>query len=152
MAGRVTVAHGIPGERVGQAVARMWNFLASCPAGQCRVETLVRARAGGTDSITLRRRPGGLSQWVGTGSFYAPLRCGSRVYRRGERVSFTISVQITGETIVNGTPLATSVRAGYRSDRRTNRTRCVAALGRDAAAYTGTPTTPVQPVPTPGPG
>jgi hypothetical protein len=154
MAGRITVAHAVPGERAGQSVARMWTFMAPCPAGQCRNETLVRARAIGADTVMLRRPSGVFSRWVGTGSFYGPLSCGSRVYPRGERVWFTIKVRITATAVVNGQTVATTVSASYASDRRTNRTPCVAALGRDAAVYTGTliMPAPVPPAPTPAPG
>lgn len=154
MSGRITVARDVPGEQAGQSVARIWNFIAPCPAGQCVSETLVRARATGQDTLMLKRRRGVFSRWVGQGSFYAPLGCRSRVYARGERVWFTISVQITGASIIDDALVATSVRASYKNYRRTNRTPCVAALGHDAAVYTGTLIMPAPPppAPTPAPG
>ena len=137
MTGRITVDDDVPGEHVGERVTRMWDFLAPCPTGQCRTEKLVRSRATGEDRLTLRRKHGEFSHWVGKGSFYAPLRCGARIYARGEHVSFTIAVRISGVEIVDGMPGAASVQANYVNGRRTNLTPCVAVLGRDAAVYTG---------------
>jgi hypothetical protein len=157
MTGRITAARGVAGEHVGETVARTWNFLAPCPAGQCLTEKLVRSRAVGGDKTLLRRKFTVFGRWTGAGSFFAPLMCGSRVEPLGERVFFRITVQITGETLVDGMPVATSVKASYKSYRRTNRTSCVFPLGRDAAVYTGTlvtpppAPTPVPPAPTPAP-
>jgi hypothetical protein len=147
MTGQVTAARAVPGEYVGQPVTRAWSFVPLCPAGQCQTEQLVRSRATGGDKTNLRRPAGVFSRWSGKGSFFAPLACGSRLYPLGERVFFKIHVQITGATLVNGAPVATSVKATYQSYRRTNRTRCVSALGRDAAVYTGTLVTPPPPPP-----
>jgi hypothetical protein len=138
MTGRITSARDVPGEYVGELVTRSWTFVAPCPAGQCATEKLVRSRAAGRDAITLKRKGGVFDQWVGKGSFYAPLQCGARIYRRGERVWFTIAVGISGVAAVNGMPVATTVTARYSDYKRTNQTRCVAALGHDAAVYTGT--------------
>jgi hypothetical protein len=151
MTGRITVAHDVPGEHVGEPVTRLWTFVAPCPAGQCLTEKLVRDRAMGEDTETLAHRFGTFNHWAGTGSFYAPLRCGSRIYRRGERVWFRITVRIATVAIVNAEPFATSVTATYTNYRRTNRTRCVAALGHDAAVYTGTQVTPAPVTPAPEP-
>jgi hypothetical protein len=150
MTGRITAAHSVAGEHVGETVKRTWTFLATCPIGQCLTETVVRSRAVGGDR-TLMSRPklSEFNRWTGEGSFFAPLMCGSRVYPLGERVFFRIMVQVTGEALVSGLPVATAVRATYRSYRRTNQTRCVFPLGNDAAVYTGTPVTPVIPTPTP---
>jgi len=150
MSGRITAAHGVRGEHVGERVTRTWDFLAPCPAGQCRTENLMRSRAKGMDKVKLHRKRRMHGHWTGQGSFFAPLRCGARVYPRGERVYFRIKVRITGATIVDGILAATTVKASYTSTRRTNRTRCVGALGHDAATYTGKLVTPA-PAPTPAP-
>jgi hypothetical protein len=156
MRGRVTSDHAVPGEHVGEKVARTWAFLPLCPAGQCRTEELVRSRAAGEDKLRLHRKARAFGHWTGEGSFFAPLRCGGRVYRRGERVFFRITVRITGAAVTDGTLLANSLKATYKSYRRTNRTRCVTALGHDAAVYTGTlmpaPYPIAPPTPTPAPG
>jgi hypothetical protein len=154
MKGRVTAAHAVPGEHVGEHVTRSWEFVAPCLAGQCRTERLVRSRATGGDKTVLHRRTGVFSHWTGKGSFFAPLKCGLRIYRLGERVFFKITVRITGAAVVDGTLVAISVKASYESYRRTNRTRCVGALGHDAAVYTGklVMAAPVPPAPTPAPG
>jgi hypothetical protein len=156
MTGRITSAHAVPGEHAGEKVTRAWAFQPLCPARQCRTEELVRSRATGEDKLRLHRPARVFGHWTGQGSFFAPLRCGRRVYPRGERVFFTIKVRITGATVVDGVLLATSLKATYKSYRRTNRTRCVAALGHDAAVYTGTLTPAPYPIapptPTPAPG
>jgi hypothetical protein len=157
MSGRITVAHDVPGEHVGERVARVWSFVAPCPVGQCVTEKLTRSRVTGQDKLTLRRPKARVySHWVGKGSFYAPLMCGSRVYPRGERVFFRIKVRILRAPLINGLQNATVIKASYTNYRRTNRTRCVAALGRDAAVYTGTlvmpAPAPAPPAPTPAPG
>jgi hypothetical protein len=154
MTGRITAAHAVTGEYVGQIVTRSWNFLAPCPAGQCQTEELVRSRATGGDKTMLHRKAGVFSQWSGQGSFFAPLICNSRVYPLGERVFFKIQVRITAATTVNGAPVATSVAARYTNVKRMNRTPCVVALGHDAAVYTGTllpPPPPPAPTPPPPP-
>ena len=154
MKGRVTVAHDVPGEHVGESVTRLWAFFAPCRVGQCITEKLARARAVGEDKVTLRRKRRLFSRWLGIGSFYAPLRCGSQIYKRGERVWFRLKVQISSAETVNGAAVATTLKATYTDYRRTNRTRCVAVLGHDAAVYTGTLITPapVQAAPTTAPG
>jgi hypothetical protein len=154
MTGRITAARGVAGEHVGETVTRTWTFLASCPIGQCLTEGLVRSRAVGSDQTRLRRKLPVFSRWTGEGSFFIPLMCGSQVYRRGERVFFRITVQITGVVLVDGLRVASTVKASYRSYRRTNRTRCVFPLGSDAAVYTGTlvmPAPPPSPAPAPAP-
>ncbi len=134
LSGKITVARLVPGERVGQTVTRTWGLHADCPTGACATETLVRQRAGGRDTVTLRRRSPGY--YVGTGSFFAPLRCGAHVWRRGALVPFTITVRVTAAVVYNGA-LATAISATYTNTRRTNRTPCVAVLGHDAAIYQG---------------
>jgi hypothetical protein len=126
--------------------------LALCPAGQCLTEQVVRTRAVGGDKTMLRRKLSEFGRWTGKGSFFAPLMCASRVYPFGERVFFKLTVRITGATVVNGANVATSVAASYDNYRRVNRTRCVPALGHDAAVYTGNLVTPTPaPIPTPPP-
>jgi hypothetical protein len=137
MTGHITAARGVPGEHVGEAVTRTWSFVAPCPAGQCSSEQLMRMRATGVDVVILRRDHGMFGHWIGRGSFLAPLKCAGRVDPTGERVFFTVAVRITAVQIVAGAPLASAIFARYSSYKRTNRTRCVSALGRDAAVYTG---------------
>jgi len=150
MTGRITSARDVPGEHVGERVNRVWDFVAPCPAGQCATEKLVRPRAIGVDRLRIERKHRMFGSWSGKGSFYAPLRCGSRTYRRGERVRYEITVRITGAAIVNGVRVVTSVKARYRQSERRNRTPCFATLGHDAAVYTGTIINPADyPVPAP---
>jgi hypothetical protein len=135
LAGRVTAAHAVRGEHVGQVVARVWSFNSTCPAGQCPQVALVRPRAGASDSLILTRV--GPGQYRGSGSFFLPLRCAGRVYARGEQVPFTITVTVTLAVPFGDGMVATRVSATYLNRRRINRTPCVAALGHDAASYHG---------------
>jgi hypothetical protein len=143
MAGYVTVAHNVRGEHTGQPVARTWTFTPSCPTGVCSTIGLVRRRAGGSDQLVLTLLSPGY--YVGTGRFFAPLRCAGRTWRRGASVPFTIAVQVTGAALAGSDVLATAITATYTNPSRSNRTPCVAVLGHDAATYSG------QLVPTPPP-
>ncbi len=133
--GRVTAAKLVPGERVGQVVSRTWTFNPACAAGACDQVQLVRARASGTDSVTLHRRKPGY--YVGAGSFFAPLQCGSQLYPRGSAVPFTITVTVMAALPTPGVAVASRVTATYLNRSRRNLTPCVGVLGHDAATYHG---------------
>lgn len=136
LAGTVTVARDIPGERAGRHYLRTWKFTAPCRSGSCSSARLVRGRGAGSDRLTLRRR--GSDYYVGSGRFYAPARCGSRTYARGILVPFTIAVRVTAVgPNAAGVLLAKRLRAQYTNTSRTNLTPCVSALGHDAASYHG---------------
>ena len=135
LAGRLTVAKHVVGERAGQTVLRVWRFTSTCPSGQCGTVGLTRQRAAASDTLVLTRR--GAGSYSGKGIFFAPLRCAGRVYRRGQKVPFTITVQVTAVTGVGTAAVATRVNATYVNRKRINRTRCVAALGHDSARYHG---------------
>jgi hypothetical protein len=136
LAGTVTVAQDIPGERPGRHYLRTWRFTAPCRSGSCSTAKLVRRRAGATDRLTLRRR--GADFYSGSGRFYAPARCGSRTYPNGILVPFTIAVRVTAVGPNSaGILVAKHVRAQYTNSSRTNLTPCVSALGHDAASYHG---------------
>jgi hypothetical protein len=135
LAGRVTAAHAVRGEHVGQTLARLWSFSSTCPSGQCAQVALVRSRGAASDALTLTRT--GPGRYSGSGSFFLPLSCAGRVYAQGEKVPFTISVRITLAVPFGAQSVATRVSATYVNRRRINRTPCVAALGHDAASYHG---------------
>ncbi len=135
LAGRVSVAQQVRGERRGQKVTRTWTFFPGCPAGACGTVVLIRTRARGKDRVVLHRRAPGY--YTGAGTFYAPLRCGSRTYARGERVPFNVTVRVTAAVVFKGVVFATQLRASYTNRSRTNLTPCFAVLGHDAATYTG---------------
>jgi hypothetical protein len=136
LAGTVTVALDIPGERSGRHYLRSWGFTAPCRSGSCSSAKLVRQRGAATDRLTLRRR--GAALYLGSGRFYAPARCGGRTYPRGILVPFTIAVRVTAVGLNSaGILVASRVRAQYTNSSRTNLTPCVAALGHDAASYHG---------------
>lgn len=134
--GRITVAHRVSGEHAGETVVRTWTFTPLCPAGPCATVALTRQREAGTDTLVLNVVAADV--YAGRGRFYAPLRCGGRTIRRGEAVPFKITVHITGAALEGQVPVATNLTATYVNRKRTNRTRCVAKPGHDAAVYRGT--------------
>ena len=147
MRGRVTVAHNLPGVRRGQRVTRTWRLTAGCPNRFCPTLSLLRSRGGGRfDSIVLRRRGRGL--YVGSGTFYVPVRCGQRLYPRGGKAPFTISLRITRVRAVQAVSFATALSATYSNGRRLNLTPCAGFLGHDAASYTGALTSGLPAPPT----
>jgi hypothetical protein len=135
MTGRVTVAERISGEHPGDTELRAWSFTPLCPSGPCATVLLVRRRAGGSDTLVLHQSAPG--DYKGRGRFYAPLRCGRHIWRKGESVPFTISLQVTAAAPVFGVPIATAVHATYLNRKRRNRTPCVAVPGHDGAVYQG---------------
>jgi hypothetical protein len=143
LAGRVTAAKNISGEHVGQNVARTWTFNSRCRTGECATVSLVRTRTGGRDALVLHRKSPGY--YTGSGSFYAPLRCGSHTWPRGETVPFTVTVRVSAAAMVGRVDLATRVSAVYTNRSRGNRTPCVAVLGHDAATYHGRLVAPAPP-------
>ncbi len=137
MAGTVTVARFVRGEHVGESVQRSWTFTPLCAAGNCATVRLVRARATGTDTLTLTAV--GPDAYSGAGQFYAPLRCGGRVHHPGQAIPFRIKVHVTATgPAAGGATMATAITATYVNGARLNLTPCVAVLGHDAARYTGT--------------
>jgi len=131
MSGRVTVAHNVRGERVGQLVTRTWTFTPQCTTAPCATVQLVRARSGGTDALTLEQTRTGT--YAGSGLFYAPLRCSGRIYPQGQEIPFRITVRITA---TNGTT-ASAISATYVNRKRKNLTPCIGVLGHDSARYVG---------------
>jgi hypothetical protein len=131
MSGRVTVAHNVRGERVGQVVTRTWTFTPQCASGPCATVQLVRGRSGGTDTLTLEQTPTGT--YAGSGVFYAPLRCSGRIYPQGQEIPFRITVRVTA---TNG-DAASAISATYVNRKRMNLTPCIGVLGHDSARYVG---------------
>jgi hypothetical protein len=135
MSGVITKAVGVPGERAGQPLQRLWKFTPQCEEGACAVIQLRRERVSGVDKIRLESRGGG--RYTGVGTFTAPQRCHGRTYRRGARVPFTISVQIIAAGEFGPLVQATQILATYRNRKRINLTRCVPAPSYDSASYGG---------------
>ncbi len=133
--GRVTVAHAMIGEHVGEIVTRSWTFVPQCAAGPCGQVLLLRQRAQGSDKTMLSERAPG--HYAGAGAFFAPLHCGTRAYAHGELVPFTITARVTDEAASAGAVVATALSASYTNRTRTNLTRCVDVHRDDAAVYTG---------------
>jgi hypothetical protein len=136
LTGRITNALNVPGERTGQPVRREWAFIERCPAGACSTVKLVRGRAGGVDILILRRRSP--ASYAGSGTYYAPERCSGRQYRKGELVSYQITVRVTAAVSEGTTIEATRLRAVYDSTSRQGLTRCVSVRAHDGARYLGT--------------
>jgi hypothetical protein len=132
MEARITVAHDVSGEHVGERLGRTWTFHPLCASGPCAQVQLVRNRAGGADVLTLDETSPG--SYAGSGLFYAPLSCAGTTYPRGESVPFKITVTVTAESTAG---FATAVKATYVNRSRRNLTRCVDIPGHDAATYTG---------------
>jgi hypothetical protein len=136
LAGRITVAVNVFGERVGQVITRIWTFHPQCPSGPCPSVLLIRRRAHRTDRLLLIER--GPGHYTGRGRFYAPLGCGGRIYRPGEVAPFMVSVRVTTAIVsADGTIVAGRVSATYRNPARTNLTPCVEPPSHDAATYDG---------------
>ena len=139
LTGRVTAAHDVRGEQVGEVVLRTWTFTPLCVTGPCAQVRLFRGRANAGDTLILTQGTPG--HYSGTGLFFAPLKCAGTVYSAGEEVPFTINVQVTATTTApDGTVLAQQISATYVNKSRLNLTRCVIVLGHDSARYTGTDT------------
>jgi hypothetical protein len=126
MTGRITVADNVRGEHVGQVVQRTWTFTPLCPTLPCGTVQLVRQRRTGQDALTLHETHPG--SYTGAGRYFAPLRCAGRIYRPGQEVPFTITVDVTA---------AGRLTATYVNRSRINLTPCIGVLGHDAARYTG---------------
>jgi hypothetical protein len=135
LAGRITTAVNVTGERRGQAVTRTWTFTPQCPAGPCSTVLLSRQRAGGSDTLLLTEN--GSGHYTGSGQFYAPLRCRRRTNPRGELVPFQIAVTVTTAIVSGDEVVAGRVSATYTGRARQNLTRCVLPPSRDAATYHG---------------
>jgi hypothetical protein len=135
LAGRITSAVAVAGERRGQTFTRSWTFTPQCPVGPCTSVLLTRPRAGGTDLVLLSEQSSG--HYTGSGQFYAPLRCRGRTNPRGELVPFHISVVITAAMTAGADVVAGRVNATYINWGRQNLTRCVQPPSHDAASYHG---------------
>ena len=146
VAGVVTQAVGIAGERRGQRVQRTWSFISPCATGACPLLGLQRQRSGGTDPLFLREVAPGT--YTGAGIFTVPLGCRGRLYAQGSVVPYTITLQITtAAPQPDGSVLATGFSATYRNQVRIGRTRCFTPPSYDSARYVGTP----APAPAPPP-
>jgi hypothetical protein len=137
--GHVTQAVNVPGERVGQPVRRVWALISSCRTGACPTVKLVRQRATGFDVLILRRRAPAF--YVGDGTYFAPELCHGIRYRKGERVTFAVTLRVTAAALDGMTVVATRLRGFYSSVSRMGLTRCVSPPARDAARYLGVPLT-----------
>jgi hypothetical protein len=138
VSGVVTKSVNVPGQLPGALVTRTWGFVPPCPTGACPTLTLARQRGPGYDIVPLHSTGPGV--YVGTGSFYAPAQCRGTLFRKGERVPYTIRVTITGVAQQpDGSVLATTFTATYRNRQRVGLTRCYSAPSYDSASYTAAP-------------
>jgi hypothetical protein len=136
MSGKVTAARYVRGEHPGELVQRIWTFKPLCASGPCADVQLVRGRRVGTDTLELSAVSA--TVYVGTGRFYAPLRCAGRVYPSGEAIPFQIRLTVRAtQPAPGGGTTASAITATYLNTVRLNQTPCVAVLGHDSAHYTG---------------
>jgi hypothetical protein len=133
--GQITKAVNVPGELSGQPVRRVWALHPLCPTGACPTVELIRQRRSGRDALILHRHAPAF--YVGTSQFYAPVRCQGIRYRKGELVSFRVTVRVTAAALEGTTVQATRLRAFYTSLSRVGLTRCFSVPSRDAARYLG---------------
>jgi hypothetical protein len=147
MAGTVTVADDVYGERAGEHVRRTWHFVPQCGNGWCRRVLLKRRRSGQhiLDEVMLVRQPSG--GYVGKSRFWVPLRCAGALESRGGVATETITVRITAAQLVGTTRFATAISATYANPSRTNLTHCSGGIGHDAAQYQGRLTSPLPGAP-----
>ncbi len=141
MAGRVTVAHRVPGEQPGQLLSRLWTFEPlACEATGCATLRLQREREGGVvEPVTLHRIAAG--RYAGRGAFRVALSCRGHVYPRGSYVPYLISLEITAAQPDGGVARASTIEARYVNRVRTDSTRCPIGPSHDEAIYTGAPLT-----------
>jgi hypothetical protein len=142
MKGKITRADNVRGERKGQRIKRNWSFASTCASGPCKTAKLTRRRTRGQKDTTVLKRVR-RNLYSGKGRFYVRLRCAGKVYPRGGVATMSISVKVTRSTTVQGKLFATRISATYDNPKRVNRTPCAGSIGRDAATYTGTLSSPV---------
>ncbi len=148
MRAQVTKAVNVRGEHAGQRLTRKWVIVPRrCDGSICKTLELDRQRSANRHSrITLHRT--GPGRFSGTGVFYVGLRCFGRVYRRGSRAPYKITLKVVTATEVGGVMFAQRISASYVNRARTDATRCPLGPSHDAAKYTGRlksrlPTAPV---------
>jgi PKD domain-containing protein len=142
MKGKITRADNVRGERKGQRITREWKFSSTCASGPCNTAKLTRKRTHGQRDATVLERVR-RNVYSGKGRFYVRLRCAGKVYPRGGLATMSISVKVTRSVTVQDKLFATRMSATYNNPKRVNRTPCAGSIGRDAATYTGTLTSPV---------
>ena len=136
VSGVITSAVGIPGESPGQRVSRSWTFVSPCRSGACPTLGVRRQRAGGTDSLFLRRVAPGL--YAGSGSYPAAVQCQGRTYPAGATVPYRLLVIVTAAAPgPGGGSVATGFDATYTGGAHVGLTRCIQPPIHDAAAYSG---------------
>lgn len=137
MRGRVVQAEKVRGERVGQVVRRRWTLVPDgCVGSVCQAIHVDRERGDKRhDQLTLTRVAPG--RYRGKGVFYAPLRCQGRVYVRGSRVPYRITLTVTQATRVQSIAFARQMTATYLNRGRQDLTPCPLGPSHDAGRYHG---------------
>jgi hypothetical protein len=146
MKGKITRADNVRGERKGQRIRREWKLSSTCASGPCKTVKVTRKRTAGQKDTTMLTRVR-RNYYSGKGRFYVRLRCNGKVYPRGGLATMTLTVKVTRSATVQGKPFATGITATYNNPKRVNRTPCAGGIGRDAATYTGTLSSPVPTAP-----
>jgi hypothetical protein len=137
MHGRIVTAVRVHGEHRGQSITRQWTFTGlDCAGSVCQRLGLRRQRsAQHFDQLTLSRVSAGT--YAGSGRFSSALECRGHRYPHGLVVPYTIDVQVTQVVPIEGIAFASQLTAGYRNQRRIDRTRCPIGPSHDAALYLG---------------
>jgi len=130
-------AVNVRGEHAGQHVLRRWTLRPDqCSGSVCQVVRVDREHSAGQhDQLMLRRVAPG--RYRGNGVFYNALRCRGKVYLRGSRVPYRITLAITGAARVQSVAFAQSVTASYVNRRREDHTPCPLGPSHDAGRYRG---------------
>ncbi|HET9073969.1 MAG TPA: hypothetical protein VFN48_05265 [Solirubrobacteraceae bacterium] len=146
--GRITHAVGIPGERPGERIRRVWTIVPrDCRESDCARLELTRTRAAGHRARMILHRVG-FGLYRGTSRFDAPVRCLGRVAPHGSVVPYLITLRVTAFALVDGLRLATAFRATYFNPRRIDHTICPLGDVHDAARYVARIITAAPPPPT----
>jgi PKD repeat protein len=143
MRAKVTTAVDVLDEYPGEMLTRRWSIRErDCVGNVCRVLKLDRERGEELHSRVLLRRVGP-GRYSGHGVFYSALSCRDKVYPRGARVPYEITLTIAGTRKVDGVRFARRIRATYLNASRRDSTPCPLGPSHDSARYTGNDTSPL---------
>jgi hypothetical protein len=140
MRARVTVAVNVTGEHAGQLLTRHWVVVArGCHRNACASLQVDRQRSDNLYSpVTLRQV--GPGRYTGQGAFYVAIACRGRVYPRGSRAPYVITLSVSRTTTIGRVRFAQMITASYVNLERSDATPCPLGPSHDAATYTGSVT------------
>ncbi|MGO9974243.1 MAG: PKD domain-containing protein [Solirubrobacteraceae bacterium] len=137
MAAFVTVAVNVRGEHAGERLMRTWTIVPrGCRRSACEWLDVDRELSAGRHlRITLKRV--GIGRYSGRGAFYVALACLGRIYPRGSRVPYRVTLTVRSATMVNTLRFARRITARYVNPERSDATPCPLGPSHDAAVYSG---------------